>query len=205
MTDLAPLFKRIRAVEFPSLPADVQAELLSQPYRSIEVVPEGEGFRAKKISDIDRREPLTLMPKLGVKSWVDTGRLGLIYDDVLLGAVLIPLLQCPTPQQQRIARAWFEADEPLHVHLIPYVDFTAMSEARFWVSPSKCRLVSAKRRGLDTDALESKLPEAKMLARRMAEEMPDDVYLVDIAIPPSGAPRLLEINPGLTPDEAALL
>jgi len=115
------------------------------------------------------------------------------------------LLKQPTQPQRLAARAWLEANLPLRLHLSPYVDFSEVSEVRFLADTNECHQVSACHRGSSAQGLSAALPQIKSFAAQIANQLPPYKHIIDLGYFPSGDVWLIEINPGLTPQDLAAL
>lgn len=195
-------YEKIRAVEYPQLPQPVQASLVSPPVISAEVEPCDDGFRLVDSESLDRTDERALVPKLGIKGWRDAGFLGVIYDGVNIRFMVERLLLNTTRPQNIIARAWLNFDLPLMLHLSPYIDFSEVSETRFLVGPDDCQRLSICLRGSNEQRFESALPEIEAFAKEITEHLPDDRrHILEVCLLPNDDIRLVEVNPGLTPQE----
>lgn len=195
------VYEKLRAVEFYRLAKTVRKVYLSPPALSVPVVPHGDGFRLSSPATLDRVADQALVPKLGIKSWRDSGRLGVIYEGVNIRSIADPLLQRPTAPQRLAARAWTEAGLTFRLHLSPYVDFSAVTEVRFLVNPRECRRIGACLRGQSTQSFGAILPQMTAFAANIKVHLPPHSHILDIAYLPNGDIRLVEINPGLTPQD----
>lgn len=203
--DLSATHEKLRAVEFTALPEPVRQAHWVAPLLSVPLRPEGEGFAPLDPAALDRPAPTTLLPKLAIKSWRDSGGLGLIYEGASMLTVVGKLLAHPTAQQRTVARAWLDAGEPLHLHLLPFVDLVDVSEARFLAHVRETRLVSACQRGSSARGFGAALPQMLALARSLTAHLPTRSHVLDLALLPTGQVRVIEVNPGLTPQDLGLL
>ncbi len=199
---LRSAFDKILAAQPERLPKPVRALLLAPPLHALRVVPDGEGFALARPSALTGTATRALVPKLGIKSWRDSGTLNLIHEGVPLAPALTKLLASPTPAQRRLAAAWLHTRTPLQVVLLPYHDLSQASELRFLVGPpQRVRLVSQCLRGESAAQLARQMPRLHDIARHLAAQLPPAPQLIDLACLPDGEVRLVEVNPGLTPAE----
>ena len=198
------VYEKLRALEFDKLPKSIQGVYLAPPVISAPVEPDGNGFKLTSPAELDRPAPQALVPKLGIKSWRDSGRLGVIYAGVTMRFMAEILLKQPTQPQRLAARAWLEPNLPLRLHLSPYVDFSEVSEVRFLADPNECRQISACHRGSSAPSLSAALPQMESFAVKIASQLPPYKHIIDIAYFPSGEVWLVEVNPGLMPKDLAL-
>ncbi len=199
------VFDKLLAVEFGNLPAPVQAAHLVKPLMSLPVHTAGAGFELLLTAELERPAPVTLMPKLAIKGWRDAGTLGLIYEGVTMLKVARLLLSRPTPPQRTVARAWLQTGNPLHLHLLPYVDFSEISEARYLVNSREVRLVSTCLRGRSASVLGQSIITMQRVAKDIGALLPRRSHVIDLACLGDGALRVVEINPALTPCDLAWL
>ena len=199
------VFEKLRAVEFERLPPRVQMAHLARPVLSAPVEPFGGAFRLVSPAGLDRPAMQALVPKLAIKSWRDAGTLGVIHEGLNVRLVVEQLLRHPTAPQRLAARAWTQAGLPLHLHLSPYVDFSDVSEVRFLTNPNECRRVSTCLRGRSAEDFASALPGLTAFALQIAAHLPPRSHVLDVGLRPTGDIRLVDVNPGLTPQELAAL
>ncbi|MBF6650411.1 hypothetical protein, partial [Methylobacter sp. BlB1] len=107
------VYEKLQSVAFERLPEPIQKVYLTAPVLSAIVEAEGSGFKLATPSLLDRPANQALVPKLGIKSWRDSGSLGVIYEGVNIRTVIERLLQSPTQPQRTIAQAWIETGTPL--------------------------------------------------------------------------------------------
>ena len=142
------------------------------------------------------------MPKLTIKSWQDGGRLRLIPAGMPLEPAVRARLATPTVQQLRVLQAWDDVDAPPLLHLFPFTDMSHVTEARFMCSGGTIEPVStcARNRLLPAST------DITLLAEAVVTAMPSlGAFVLQIAIAPDGVPRILDINPGLSPTDLAEL
>jgi hypothetical protein len=199
------VYEKLLAVEFDKLPEQVQKAYLAPPLFSVPVKQDGDTFHLSKPSELDHPADQALIPKLGIKSWRDSGVLGVIYEGVNIRSILEPLLSAPTEAQELMAHAWIESNTPLRVHLMPYVDFSEVSEVRFLANRNSCQRISICLRGQSAKNLEAALPKITAFAVDIIQHLPDRSHILELAYLSTGEIRLVEVNPGLTPQDIAEL
>ena len=199
------VYEKLRALEFDKLPKSIQGVYLAPPVISAPVEPDGNGFKLISPAELDRPAPEALVPKLGIKSWRDSGRLGVIYHGVNMRFMAGILLKQPTEPQRLAARAWLEPNLPLRFHLSPYVDFSEVSEVRYLADPNECYQISACHRGSSAASLTAALPQMESFAAKIASQLPPYKHIIDLGYFPSGDVWLIEINPGLTQQDLLVL
>ena len=199
------IYEKLQAVEFDKLPKSIQGVYLAPPVISMPIEPDGDGFKLLNPGELDRPAPQALVPKLGIKSWRDAGRLGVIYEGMNMRKMAEKLLKHPTQPQCLAASAWTETKSPLRLHLSPYVDFSEVSEVRFLADQKQCRRISACLRGSSAPGLSAALPQLASFAANIAAHLPPHGHIIDVGYFPSGDVWLVEINPGLTPQDLAVL
>lgn len=131
-------------------------------------------------------------PKLGPKSWRDTGSGKPVLADAGLKARLVRLLGNISDQQGYLVREIAKAGQPLFLYLFDWVDYSQISEFRVTVKQDDIRLSSSCIRcgvgnGYRADVLE--------FAKEIAADCGCDDMIVDVAYLPSGECKLVEINP----------
>jgi hypothetical protein len=196
---------KLLALDPKRLPPALDALMLVRPYAHATVQPGGSGFVVKRWGAVPKEAVRDTVCKLGIKSWRDSGGLRPIYQGAPLRRGIELLLGEPTTAQRTLARAWLDTGTPLAVHLLPYVDFRDISETRWLVGPDLLRFVSACERGRSAPLLAAAMPAVQALALQVADHLPPHSHLLDIACPPDGPPRLVEVNPALTPGELKAL
>jgi hypothetical protein len=202
---MADVFEKLREVEFGRLPAPVRKAFLAAPIISAIVEPSGNGFRLVVPNVLDKPAPQAMLPKLGIKSWRDAGRLGIVYEGVNMLAMLEPLLKHPTHPQRVTARSWTDAGEPLHLHLFSYVDFSGVSVARFLADKQHCQRISVCLRGESGQSMMAAMSKIAAFAQDIAAHLPDRRHILEVAYRENGDIGLVEVNPGLTPRDLAVL
>jgi len=199
------VYEKLQSVAFERLPEPIQKVYLASPVFSAVIEPEGSGFKLTMPSALDRPANQALVPKLGIKSWRDSGSLGVIYEGVNIRTIAERLLQSPTQSQRTIAQAWIETGTPLKLHLSPYVDFSQATEVRFLATRKRCNRISLCLRGQSVQSFNSVFPRIADFANAVAQYLAPWSQIIDIAYFPTGEIRLVEINPGLTPLDIAWL
>lgn len=202
---MVDVYDKLLRTEYARLPEPVRRAYLSPPVLSLLVRPTANAFCLVDPAAADFPAPTALMPKLGIKSWRDSGSLGVIYEGVSIGVMLGLLLNAPTRPQLLAARAWLRTETPLSVHLAHYVDFSHVSEVRFFVQRQRCRWISTCLRGSTAtlvDALNTQLVENAM---QIAASLEDEPYILDLCVMSGGTIRVVDINPGLSPKELATI
>lgn len=203
---MAEVYEKLLACAFDRLPERVRDAHLAPPVLKASVEPAADdGFRLTRPEDLDRPARQALMPKLGIKSWRDAGGLGVIYEGVGMAAVLGVLLRNPTSAQTLMARAWTRTGTRLQMFLSPYVDFSDVSEARYLALGGTCRRISACLRGRSGAHFEDDADRLALAAADMADALGSGAWILDLALLPSRAIGLVEVNPGLTPQDLAAL
>jgi hypothetical protein len=195
------VYEKLQAVEFDRLPERVQKACLAPPIFSAPVAPAGDGFQLALPTRLARPAPQALVPKLGIKSWRDAGTLGVIYEGVNIREVVDRLLKCPTAPQRLAARAWLQAGLPLRLHLSAYVDYSEVSEVRFLANPRECRRLGSCLRGQSAQSFAAALPQLTAFAEELAAHLPQRSHILEVAYLSPGEFWLVEVNPGLTPQD----
>jgi hypothetical protein len=199
------VYAKLLRTEYIRLPEAIRRVYLSPPLLSLPVDADGRSFRLVDPRAVNRPAPEALVPKLGIKGWRDGGSLGVIYQGVSIRQVLSRLLRRPTRSQIIASRAWTRTETPLHVHLASYVDFSEVSEVRFLVRQRRCHTTSACLRGSSASLVDGLRNDLAETALAMAAALPDDAYVIDLSVMPDGRIRVVDINPGLTPRDIAVL
>ncbi len=199
---LAALHARIRATEITAWPAAVRDHAFAQPALSLAVKGPLNGLvvdgAVPEVHDAD------LFPKLGAKSWQETGRLRIIPAGLALPGAVAARLATPTRQHVMLAPAWSEG--VMHLHLFPATDMTRVTEARYLVAGKIVARASLCLRGPGAEAVAAaKDAFAVKLAVGAAERLGIGSVIVQVAFEPNGRTSILDINPALTPAEVALL
>ena len=197
--------KKIRAVEFDRLPEDVQKAFPNPPLYSEPVWHRKEGFRLLSPDSLDHPAPQALFPKLGIKSWRDSGSLAIIYKEINIRSAAERILQIPTDAQLILAKAWINYLLPFRLHLFPYVDFSNVTEVRFLANTTRCLVISACLRGQSVDDYKNSLPQITEFAKKMAKHLSPASHILDVGHFISGEIRLVDVNPALNPAELSLL
>lgn len=199
------VFEKIRAVEFDQLPIPVQMAHLTSPVLSVTVEPDSTAFHLVSPISLERPAPEALVPKLGIKSWRDSGTLGVIYEGMNIRQVIDRLLLQPTMSQRLVSCAWTQASLPLRLHLLRYVDFSEISEVRFLINPRECRRISTCLRGQSAQGFAAALPKVTAFAKEIAGHLPQRSHILDIGYLGTGGIWLIDVNPGLTPGDITVL
>lgn len=199
------VYEKLQSVAFERLPEPIQKVCLTAPVLSMVVALEGNDFRLTTPSLLDHPANRALVPKLGIKSWRDSGSLGVIYEGINIRTIAERLLQSPTQPQRTISKAWTETGTPLKLHLSPYVDFSQATEVRFLATRKRCKRISLCLRGQTVQSLNAVFPRIIDFANAVAQYLAPWSQIIDIAYFPTGEIRLVEINPGLTPGDIAWL
>lgn len=199
------VYEKLQAVEFDRLPKRVQKEYLAPPILSEPVLPSGAEFRLWSPTSLNYPASQALVPKLGIKGWRDSGVLGVVYEGMNVRLMVERLLKWPTAPQRLAARAWLQADLPLRMYLSPYVDFSEVTEVRFLADPRQCRHISACLRGQSEESFAEALPLLTDFAKEIAAHLPQRIHLLDVCYLTTGKIWLVEVNPGLTPQDLAVL
>ncbi len=203
---LAAADAKLLATEFDRLPPGVQRLFLAPPVLAATVQPAGAGFALADPAALDRPAPQALLPRLAIKTWRDSGVLGVIYAGLNLRAAAERLLAHPTAPQQRVAAAWLRQGQPLRLTLWPYVDFSEASEVRFLALPGRrAQRINACLRGASGRTVGSLLPRLQQAAEAIAAQLPAQPHIVDLGCFADGRIALVDLNPGLTPRELAAL
>jgi len=193
---------RIRMTDVSVWPDAVKPYAFALPVLSVPVARHDETGALKVASELPEIAPQDLLPKLTVKSWQETGRLRIIPAGLPLAPAIAARLATPSAQQLAVLQAWDEAEDPPLLHLFPFTDMRLGSELRcLWADGaltviSACRRGTARERGEDLDAL------GQLVARAMPSL---GTFVLQCAVPSDGVPRIMDINPGLTPPELASL
>lgn len=199
---------KLLACAFEKLPKPIQDAHLTRPALITEVEPDGDGFRLMRPAGFLGPAPQALVPKLGIKTWRDAGGLGVIYAGVAMVALLKPLLLAPSGAQRVMARSWARTGTPLPLYLLPYLDFSDISEIRFLAHAGSCRRISACLRGNSAagfDARISRISRLGQAAKQCAALLGGGSWILDLALLPDDRIRIVEVNPALSPVELAAL
>jgi len=194
--------RKLLAVDPARLPAICRKLMLAQPAHAL---PLGADLQVKDWTGIGEAAAQDLFPKLGIKSWRDSGSSRLIARGMPLRPVIEALLAAPTWQQRTLAGAWTASGTPLHLYLYPFVDCTDVSESRWLAGARDSRFVSACQRGRSAPLLGAALRPMQALAAQVAQAIGGGPQLVELGLLPSGEIRLVEINPVLAPGESRAL
>lgn len=203
--ELKSAFDKVLAVQHARLPPALQKLVLAPPLQSLDVVPDGPGFALARRAAAPGPARQALVPKLGIKSWRDGGSLNVIQDGVPLADALQKMLARPTAAQRTLAQAWLRNGLPLQVHLSAYLDFTDISEARFLAGPREVRAVSQCLRGASASMVAGLMPRLRAAAAKLVEQLPPRSHVIDLACLSDGNIRVVEVNPGLTPQDLKAL
>lgn len=137
-------------------------------------------------------DPVVCFPKLGPKSWRDTGSLRPVLAGSGLKQRTDALIRWTSDQQAYLAAQIAEAGLPLRLYLFDWVDFTQISEFRVTFEKGAGRLTSSIRR---FEAEVDHVPTVLDFAAEIAQIFDCQDMIVDVAYLPSGACRLVEVNP----------
>jgi hypothetical protein len=199
---LAGILARVEATEIINWPSSVLEHAFTPPVYSVKIAQGDNGLRAT--DPLPPTHAGDLFPKLGVKSWQETGRLRIIRAGQPLVESVAGLLATPTRQHLCLMAAWQKAQ--LHLHLFAWHDFTQISEARYLVSGGTCARTSLCLRGAATEAVVAQTAAyARNLAKGTADRIDAGSVIVQVAIEASGRVTVLDVNPGLTPAETSML
>lgn len=207
---MADLAARIAMTDVRAWPAPVAELALSMPWLSVPVTRTAGGLRA--LGEVPKVAPLDLMPKLGPKSWQETGRLRIVREGRPLAPAIAGLLSTPTRQQMTvIAAGWPEAGQteddeedqpPLHLHLFEALDFAELSECRCLYAAGRMTVTShclRSRVKVRTEAMEA-------ACAVIAETMPGlGPFIAQFVMLPWRNPALIDLNPGLGAADLAAL
>jgi len=196
---------KLLACAFEKLPKPIQNAHLTRPALITEVEPDGDGFRLMRPAGFLGPASQPLVPKLGIKTWRDAGGLGVIYSGVAMIALLKPLLRAPTGAQRLMARSWARYGTPLPLYLLPYLDFSDTSEARFLAHAGSCRRISACLRGSSAAGFDARVSRLGQAAKQCAALLGAGSWILDLALLPDDRIRIVEVNPALSPVELAVL
>ena len=197
---LAAIYARVRATEITEWPADVQAHAFAMPMLSVPVGAMPMGFAAA--GPLPASHASDLFPKLGVKSWQETGRLRIIPAGQPLADQVAARLATPTRQQLLLQAAWPAGE--MQLHLFAAQDFTAISEARYLVSGGNAARSTLCLRGTEQIVMQA-ADYALSLATGAAARLEAGSVIVQIAFEPGGRVSILDINPALTPQQTEAL
>lgn len=199
---LPALLARVRATEITAWPPAVRDHAFAHPLLSLPV--KGPLTALQVDGPMPEAHDQDLFPKLGAKSWQETGRLRIIPAGMPLPGAVAARLATPTRQHALLSGAW--ADGGLHLHLFPARDMTRVSEARYLVSGKMVARANLCLRGPGSEAVvAAKDAFAVKLAVGAAERLGVGSVIVQVAFEPDGRTSILDINPGLTPAEVDLL
>lgn len=131
-------------------------------------------------------------PKLGPKSWRDTGSGKPVLVDASLKSRLDGLLCNVSDQQGYVAREIARSGEPLYLYLFEWVNYSRISEFRVTVERGEFRLSSSCQRSNVRAGYRSNI---LAFAREIASEFSCSDLIIDVAYLPSGECKLVEVNP----------
>lgn len=199
---IAALHARVRATEITAWPQAVRDHAFAQPVLSLPV--KGALTALQVDGPVPEAHETDLFPKLGAKSWQETGRLRIIPAGMPLPGAVAARLATPTRQHLMLHRAWGEGE--LHLHLFAAMDFTAISEGRYLVAGGSAARSNLCLRGLQGEKIVAKAAEyALALAKGAAERLEAGSVIVQIAFEPTGRVTVLDINPALSPAQVEML
>jgi hypothetical protein len=176
--------------------------MLAQPAHAL---PLGPNFQVRDWLGLGETATQDWFPKLGIKSWRDSGGSRVIARGMPLRPVIEGILGARTWQQSALAGAWIESGSPLYFYLYPFVDFTNIGESRWLASARGSRFVSGCERGHSAPLFGKALRDMQALAAQVALAIGHDPQLVGLGLLPSGEIRLVEVNPSLRPAEVKAL
>ncbi|HEX7686451.1 MAG TPA: hypothetical protein VF453_02035 [Burkholderiaceae bacterium] len=196
-------YRKLLAVDPGNLPSECRQLMFVQPAHVLPVSPDLQIVTWAALREAAAAHDL--FPKLGIKSWRDSGSSRLIARGMPMRPVIEAILSIPTWQQRTLMTAWTVTGAQLNLYLYPFVDFTDISESRWLASAHGCRFVSGCQRGRSAPLFGAALRNMQRLAAQIAQAMGDDPQVVELGMLPSGEVRLVEINPALTPAECKAL
>lgn len=200
----AGLYDRLLATEVTRWPPAVREHAFALPFLSVSLEERDRGLHLA--DEIPERLPGPAFPKLAIKSWQESGRLRIVPEEAALRPALVARISTPTKQQNLILPAWAETGEPLFLHLFPYRDFSAISEARFLVDDRKATRTSLCLRGPDAQSVTERLMEAAhALAAGVQSRMNMGRLIVQIAFERTDRVSVVDINPTLDAQDVEAL
>lgn len=198
---MAELHARLRQTDILAWPASVQAMAWRMPLLSLPVEKTAEGVWTAT-GPVPDTAPANMMPKLTIKSWQETGRLRMIPAGQPLAPAVRIRLASPTAQHLTVLKAWDDAADPPCLHLFEWTDMSRVSEARYLCLPGSTRQTSLCHRTTKAPAKAAADP----LIQAVRSGMPGlEGFILQIALPPDGPPRILDINPALSASDLAAL
>lgn len=205
MMDVSAIDRRLLKCEPSRLPREAADLLIARPRLSLLVEWRAAGPALFDPGAIDAPAPKCFVPKLGIKSWTESRAHGLIQEGANMGAQIDHLLRAHSPAQALAARSWSRAGLPLMLYLMPYVDFSEVSEMRFLVNGETLHLISRCERGESAEQLDHVRANLRGMARSVGRAMGFGGWLVDLAVNPEGRIGLIEVNPALGKAELSAL
>ncbi|MEM6483569.1 MAG: hypothetical protein AAF662_01100 [Pseudomonadota bacterium] len=202
---LATAKKKLLATDHAALPPEIRESMIAEPMVGIPIASTSKGLKPKLEELPWETAPRTLFPKLGVKSWRDGGRLQLCPAGWPVSPHLDALLNNPTEAQRATIKVWANTSQQLHLYLFPYLDFSGVTEARFLCSRGEASLSSICKRGSSAELFAAARPKMRALVEKLAPSLPMTSAIFDVGLTPGGAIRIVDVNPGLTPQEVKSL
>lgn len=199
------VFEKLALTDYRNLPRAVRDALIAHPAAELSVKPESDGFALVSHDLPWDAAPIALVPKLGIKTWRDSGRLHIIHKGLAVLPRLETLLRTPTYQQRLALQAYGEVHATPSLYLMPYVDFTHVSEARMLCSRGNAQLTSACLRGDSAPLYDGAKDGLRDFAISLARFIDLDRCIIDLALAPDGRVMLVEVNPALMPGEIDML
>ena len=147
----------------------------------------------------------TLLPKLGVKSWRDSGRLRLVRPHMGAAPQVQALLSRLTRAQMIMLKAYSSIAAPLYLYLFPYIDFSDISEARYLCRAGSAKFVSVCLRGESQRLFQSNRDKLAAQAQAIAKGFGDLSVVIDMALCPDRSTYLVDVNPGLDQNDLRAL
>lgn len=197
--------EKLLTTEYRVLPTRVREAMIASPDFQLLAIPDGEGFKLDAPHFPWERPPEALFPKLGIKSWRDSGRLRLCQVGQPIEPHLAAILAAPTEPQRITLRAWTDSGTPIFLYLFPFADFSEIAEARFLCTRGQVLLANACLRGASAQLFDARRPGMAALAGSLAAELGMDSVILDIGLRPGGELALVDVNPGLTAREVETL
>lgn len=143
----------------------------------------------------DWRTGFAAFAKLGAKSWRDGGSLRIIPAEQPLVPAARRLLASLSGRQRRYLDEVRRHHGCLDLMVFRYVDFSDISEARWWWHDGRARMSSCCLRGRSAAHARKGGEAMRRLIASLAPSLPPRI-IVDLAIEPDGRISVLELNPG---------
>ena len=195
------VYEKLVLTDYKNLPRAVRDAFIAHPAAELSVEAEGGGFALVSHELPWEVAPIALVPKLGIKTWRDSGRLHVLHKGIAVRPKLEALLRTPTHQQCLALQAYEEMHTTPSLYLVPYVDFTHVSEARLLCSRGNAQFTSACLRGDSASLYDNAKGSLRDFAISLARFVELDRCVVDLALTPEGRVMLVEVNPALMPHE----